>query len=480
MSNYQSANSNYLTSQSLQTQSIIQGVSISGNNTSGTMAAISSGSLCVAGGNNITISQNANSITISGPNVGGAQTGISAIAGSAASSVTMGTIQFANGNGISFGLNSNTMTASHNAITTGMVSDAGSNWLYVNAGKNLTNISATLASNSISLSVGNYITTGMASNQNTSFVNASAAFQGYNVTGTIASNGISVSVAAPGAANESNNMSLLGNVVGNSTASGSTIAFYAGNNITLSGLNNSQIRIDGAAGAGGGVTYHLFEPFERNNTGTIQSQGTLFLSPVSINQYVTATRAVMIASIAESVNATLSEKATVSIGAIIYTLSNDNIRLQTVSSGSTSYSFNVGSGSSTNSVSFTGYRNFTLPININAAPGLYWLGMWSMTSISAAGATNNSIAFTMQGLAPRATAWYANDLSISNNSASTTCLQVPGHGYVTVSRSNTNLSAVLYLARSTSAGGTTNASVSFASRVPYIAFKDFDFPMMTA
>jgi hypothetical protein len=620
MSNYQSAG-NY-----------INGISLSGNNTSGTMAAIVGGTVYLAGGNNVTLSQNSNSITISTPTAGGAQTGISGIAGSAASTVTQGTVQFANGNGISFGLNGSTMTASHNALTTAMASDAGSNFIYASAAKNLTNISATLASNAVSFSVGNYLTTAMASNANTSFVGlnsaatnitwtvnssgislsnpgwlttamasnantsfvglntaqtnitwtvnssgislsnpgwlttaaqsghthgslpsitgnisvssnsnawsisisnylttamasnantsfvglnsaatnitwtvnssgislsnpgwlttamlsnantsfvgAGAAFSGVNATGTINSTGITVSVAAPGAAAENNWHTLAGNVVGNSSASGSTIQLYGGNNITLSGLNNSQIRIDAAAG-GGGVTFHLYEPFERNNTGTIQSNATLFLSPVSINQYVTATRGVMIASIAESVNATLSEKATVSVAALIYSLSNDSIRLQTISSGSQSYSFNVGSGSSTNSVSFTGYRNFTIPINVNATPGLYWIGMWSMTSISAIGATNNSIAFTMQGVAPRATAWYANDLSLSNNSVSTTGLQLPGHGYVTVSRSNTNLSLPVFIARSTAAGATTNADVSFGSRVPYIALKDFDFPIMS-
>jgi|WetSurMetagenome_2_1015567.scaffolds.fasta_scaffold02468_5 hypothetical protein len=567
----------------------LQGASLSGNNTAGVMAAISTGTLYLAGGNNITLSQNANSITISGPTAGGAQTAISGIAGSAASTVTAGTVQFANLNGISFGLNGSTMTASHNALTTAMASNANTSfvglntaatnitwtvnssgislsnpgwlttamlsnantsfvglnsaatnitwtvnssgislsnpgWLttaaqsghthgslpsitgnisvssgsaawsisisnylttamvsnantsFVGLNSAATNITWTVNSSGISLSNPGWLTTAMVSNANTSFVGAGAAFSGVNATGTINSTGITVSVAAPGAAAENNWITLSGNLVGNSSASGSTINWIAGNNITLSGANNSQVRID-AAGGGGGVTFHLYEPFERNNTGTIQSNATLFLSPVSVNQYVTATRAVMIASIAESVNATLSEKATVSVAAIIYTLSNDSIRVQTVSSGSQSYSFNVGSGSSTNSVSFTGYRNFTLPININMTPGLYWFGMWSMTSISAAGATNNSFAITQQGIAPRATAWYANDLSLSNNSASTTCMQLPGHGYVTVTRSNTNLSLPVFIARSTAAGATTNMDVSFASRVPYLVVKDFDFPI---
>lgn len=87
-------------------------------NTSGT-SGIASGSavrLLFAGGTNITLSQSVNgasgTVTIIGPTQS-AQTGISGIAGSAASTVTAGTIQFANANGVSFGLNGSTMTASY-------------------------------------------------------------------------------------------------------------------------------------------------------------------------------------------------------------------------------------------------------------------------------------------------------------------------------------------------------------------------------
>ena len=105
-------------------------------------------------------------------------------------------------------------------------------------------ISVTLNSSGISLNAPAFLTTAMASNRGTDFVQATAAFNGTNASGTIASNGISISVAPPGAAVEQNNMSLLGNVVGNSTASGSTIGLIGGNGVTLSGTNGSQIRFD--------------------------------------------------------------------------------------------------------------------------------------------------------------------------------------------------------------------------------------------
>lgn len=50
---------------SVHAYTLVDGVSLSGNNTAGVMANISSGTLYLAGGNNITLSQNANSVTIS-------------------------------------------------------------------------------------------------------------------------------------------------------------------------------------------------------------------------------------------------------------------------------------------------------------------------------------------------------------------------------------------------------------------------------
>jgi hypothetical protein len=94
------------------------------------------------------------------------------------------------------------------------------------------------------------------------------AVSGYNLTATSASNGLTLSVAAPGAAAENNWVNLSGNTAGNTTASGSTINWVGGNNITLSGLNGSQVRIDAAGGGGGAQNryYHEIIPGERLTT----------------------------------------------------------------------------------------------------------------------------------------------------------------------------------------------------------------------
>ena len=78
--------------QTVQTQNV-HNVTLSGN-TAGVMAQISSGTITLAGGNNITLSQNGNAVTISGA-AGGAetQTGISGIAASN-TTYTSGTVTF--------------------------------------------------------------------------------------------------------------------------------------------------------------------------------------------------------------------------------------------------------------------------------------------------------------------------------------------------------------------------------------------------
>lgn len=115
-----------------------------GGNTSGVMALISSGALLLAGGSNVTLSQNGNSVTIS-----------------AASTAPQTAYSFSNANGVSFGTNGSTVTA-------------------------------TVATNY--QSQGAYLTTAMASNRGTDFVQAAAAFAGTSASGTINSTGISVSI----------------------------------------------------------------------------------------------------------------------------------------------------------------------------------------------------------------------------------------------------------------------------------------------
>lgn len=85
-------------SQSIQTQGLQTVVLNTDGNTSGTTASISSGAMTLAGGNNITLSQSGNAITISAANGGGGG-GIAAIPDTVASTFSTGSVNFADAGG---------------------------------------------------------------------------------------------------------------------------------------------------------------------------------------------------------------------------------------------------------------------------------------------------------------------------------------------------------------------------------------------
>jgi len=116
---------------------------------------------------------------------------------------------FADSNGVSFGLNAGTITGTvaTNYLTTAALSNHSHGISFTSGSVVFQTLSFT-NSNGVSFNSGtqgifgshNALTTAMASNRGSDFVQATAAFAGTNASGTIASGGISVSVAAGGAA----------------------------------------------------------------------------------------------------------------------------------------------------------------------------------------------------------------------------------------------------------------------------------------
>jgi len=92
--------------QSIQTQNAINATF--GGNTAGVLALVSSGTLFLAGGNNVTLSQNGNSVTISANTAAAANLSVSA----GTTSGAFGGVTFSNSNNVNFGLNNGTITAS--------------------------------------------------------------------------------------------------------------------------------------------------------------------------------------------------------------------------------------------------------------------------------------------------------------------------------------------------------------------------------
>lgn len=247
------------------------GVSNIGN-TSGNTKTVNN-QVVLAGGNNITLSQSTNAggatVTVSAPNQSVQTQNLVSVLGSS------GNISFDNGNGVTFGGNGSTITASvktdyqtsGNYLTTARASNDA---IGLNTAK--TNVTWTVNSSGISLDGGAYLTTAMASNRGTDFVQANANFNGTNASGTIASNNISVSVAAQSVQTQNlHNVTLSGNTAGvMAQVSSGTLTLAGGNNITLSQNGNAITISGGAAGGADGVNILAAGTQTANTTGTVK------------------------------------------------------------------------------------------------------------------------------------------------------------------------------------------------------------------
>lgn len=249
--------------QTVQTQNVVD-VTLSGN-TAGVMALISSGTLTLAGGNNITLSQVGNAVTISGA-AQSAQPGIQSISGGT-TRVTTGEVVFSNSNGISFGVNGQTVTASYTvpSVTTfsGGMSTAGntsgdtgfaSQRLALVGGDNIT-LSGSTNGGSMTITISGgagagALSAGMSTNGNTSGDTGFASQRlnlvgGNNVTLSGSTNGGSMSITVS-AANQTVqtqnvvNVTLDGNTAGAlALISSGTMTLAGGDNIVLSQAGNA-------------------------------------------------------------------------------------------------------------------------------------------------------------------------------------------------------------------------------------------------
>ena len=273
--------------QTAQTQNL-HNLTISGN-TAGALAAVSSGTLTLAGGNNITLSQAGNAITISGANIGGAQTGISGVIVSDAT-YTLGTVSFSNAGNITISSSVNGATQfirlSGNAAQTVQTQNLHNLTISGNTSGALAAISSgtlTLAGgNNITLSqAGNAITisgpnvggaqTGISGIQvsDTTYTSGTVSWRNANGIsfGSSGAQGISASYTVPTLpAQFSGGFSTNGNTLGNTGLVTGRLNLAGGNNITLSGsTNGGSITITISAGTGAGQS--AIEGLGVSNTG---------------------------------------------------------------------------------------------------------------------------------------------------------------------------------------------------------------------
>lgn len=213
-----------------------------GGNTAGVGALVSTGTLTLAGGNNITLSQNGNAVTISGGAGGGgialANSQTTYTSGTAHLAVVGGAMTIASTTGQSFRF-SVPQTSSLSA--TGVIS--------ISTNGSTINIGAPAFSAGIS-NIGNILgTSGTASNQvifaggNNITLSQSTAAGGNTVTISAASQTIQTQ--------NLHNLTLSGNTAGAmAMVSSGTLTLAGGNNVTLSQNGNAITISAGAGGAG--------------------------------------------------------------------------------------------------------------------------------------------------------------------------------------------------------------------------------------
>jgi hypothetical protein len=180
--------------------------------------------------------------------------------------------------------------------------------------------------------------------------------------------------------------------------SSGTVNFSAQANITISQTGNTLGFSVAAPGGGGGQTLSNFVfPLGATSQLGAFSNAVMSIVPFNLGEQLTATRAMMMASISGNTNS--SGTYSVSLG--LYTRNVSTLSLY--SSGSQSFAY----ASSQTSLAF-GMRRFSVPLNLNLTPGDYWYAVWMRSS-------NNGLVSIMGG--GGTTAVFSGNFGIAANSS---------------------------------------------------------------
>lgn len=370
-------------SQSAQTQNILA-ASLSGN-TAGVLALVSSGTLYLAGGNNMTLSQNGNSVTFSAfsqtvqtqnllaASLSGNTSGVLAL-------VSSGTLILAGGNNVTLSQNANSVTISAASQTV-----QTQNLIAVSLSGNTSGALALVSSGTLTLAGGNNITLSQAGNaitisaatgltsqsnqalsgSNGSFTFQTATFGNLNGLSFYTSNGSMVG-SHDGLTSQSN-QALSGS---NGSFTFQTATFGNLNNISFYTSNGSMV----ASYSQSEGTASFFEPYSQNIAANQTfAINTVYLQPMFIPMRLSASVMDIFASVGLTTSAVTntSYSGSFTFSGALYSMNAGTLSL--ASSGSQSYSYSYTSNDSVSVLS--GYRRFVVPMDVNASPGNYWYGL---------------------------------------------------------------------------------------------------------
>ena len=269
-------------------------------------------------------------------------------------SYTFTNLSFSNANGVSFGTSAGSaITASHNALTTAMASNRGSDFVAASAAFAGTSASGTIASNGISVSIGPYITTAMLSNAATiSNIKVSAGTlsanrsditfaNSNNVTFGLNTNGV-ITASAPNAGAGAVNFS-----AGTTSSALDSVVFSNSNGVSF-GLNGSTITASVAAGAALTVTQFMPVPFISGSQTTSESPTTFLMHGFTAPNHFAFSGVQVLKSFTLSVPGATSQASTgaarwsYSHGLTLFqpvNTSNSSSQLTTIASGSLGLTF---------------------------------------------------------------------------------------------------------------------------------------------
>lgn len=399
---------------------------IGGNSTSAGAgySTLTNGTMFLAGGNNITLSQNGQSITISGANAGGAQTGISGIVVSN-TTYTSGTVTFQNANGISFGSSgANGVSASYTVPSTvGLISA-----FKVSGGASSVNATAITFSNSnnvtfglstgasVGTMTGSFALNVSAGGGTSNALSAITFSNSNNITfGLSTGAGVGTMTASYSQSNQTVGLYAAGNTTQNSstTLDARTLSFNALGAMTV-GYSNGSVQLSapatssiaGAAGISisvngstisvmqGAVTRSMWPNQALTAVGS-PGQGSMSIQYFPADGALTASRLDALFAwqgASAATNATMG--IAVSAYGVVYTRNAGT--LSSLSSGSTQTTYTYASNTAGNTQLLTNaIRPLSVPVNMNFSQGEYFVGFNFSTNTSSIGATTTNYAQTL-------------------------------------------------------------------------------------
>lgn len=384
-----------------------------GGNTAGAGALISSGTLALAGGANITLSQNGQSISIVGGAGGAGFTGgVSGGNTSGTSGTISASLLLAGGNNITLsaataagGIMSVTIsgpnTAAQTAQTDGFYvvsqSMGQSSFSTVDA-RSISiaasgNMSAGLSAGSLILSVPLQTnqSVGLYANSNTTQSSTGTAdarsltFAGAGIASVGVTNGsVVISVPSGGGGSQTAGISNLGNTSGTSgVASGPAVQFLlaGGNNITLSqSVNGASATVSISQNE---ITFSKYfwpptQLYSAQSTSTHPNSG-MSIQYVPLYNWASMTRLDYVLFVQQLGSSATAATAAIglSAGVAIYTMAGSTLSPLVGAFGSSTFSW---ASNTANFSNLSGIRNLSFGIATNLSPGEYWVGLWYSTT----------------------------------------------------------------------------------------------------